>query len=1004
MAEMTERPAVKALVQRLRHTAYPRRWLLATVDSVMWVLALPLGYLLRYELELEPLEVGGLLGMMAAAVVLNLTLGRFGGQYAGRWRVGSIDEAVGLSVLVVQVTAFLLAATFVFDRPLPVGAVLIAGVVALLGISVTRVSWRLLAETVDSTVSSRRMLVFGAGDAAAQVITAILTDPASTFRPVALVDDDPTKARRSIRGVKVEGTRENLLAVAQRHQAEVLLIAAPGADSATIRELSALGVAADLEVLVLPPASQLYGTLGVADIRSVTEEDLLGRRPVQTDLHLIAGYLTGRTVLVTGAGGSIGSELCTQLDALKPARLVMLDRDESALHAVQLSLTGRAMLDAEELVVADIRDRDRLREVFERWRPDVVFHAAALKHLSLLEMHPEEGVKTNIEGTLNVLEASAEVGVGRFVNISTDKAADPTSVLGYTKRIAERLTSYVGTKHDGTYLSVRFGNVLGSRGSVLTAFRRQIEVGGPLTVTHEDITRYFMTVEEAVQLVVQAGAIGSDGEAMVLDMGTPVRIDDVARRMIEAADRPVEICYTGMRPGEKLHEVLLGEDEPDVRPAHPLISHAPVPPLDPLELQFLLNGSRDDLDVMVSLCANRARRWSPELCDNEPVPEVVDLTDAAQAPIRIRLAQPSLGEEELDAVRGVFESGVLTNGPKTAEFEQAFARRHEVEHAVAVANGTIALQAMFRALGIGPGDEVIVPSLTFISSATAVTHVGATPVWADVDPETLNIDPVQAVRLITPRTKAVLAVHYGGQPADMWALSEICDSHRILLLEDAAEAHGARYDGRSVGGFGKAGMFSFTPTKNITTGEGGVITTDDGDLARRLRTLRNHGQTALYHHEIIGYNWRMTEMQAAIGCVQLGKLDSILDRKRTNAAWMSERLADVPGVSAPVARPDREHTYMLYTVQLERGRERVLSCLLRAGIEARIYFPPAHRQPAYRDLDAKLPVTERVASRILSIPMHAGLTSEDLEEIAGVIETATEGMHERRRGRTVKQS
>ena len=997
---MTDRPAVKALVERVRRISHPRRWLIASMDSVMWLLALPVGTLLRYEFQFEEINVAGLAGMMVAGVALNLALGRLGGQYAGRWRVGSIDEAVGLSLLALQVTTLLLAVTLIFDRPMPIGAVLIAGTIALLWVSVTRVSWRLMAETAETSETSRRMIVFGAGDAAAQVITAMLTDSANTFRPVALLDDDSSKARRSIRGVKVEGTRESLIEVAELHDADVLLIAAPSADSGTIRELSALGVAAGLEVLVVPPAAQLYGTLGIGDIRSVTEEDLLGRRPVQTDLHLIAGYLTGKTVLVTGAGGSIGSELCSQLDALKPERLVMLDRDESALHSVQLSLTGRAMLDSDDLVVADIRDRDRVRQVFERWQPDVVFHVAALKHLSLLEMHPDEGVKTNIEGTLNVLEAAAEVGVGRFVNISTDKAADPTSVLGYTKRIAERLTAYFGRTHDGTYLSVRFGNVLGSRGSVLTAFRRQIEVGGPLTVTHEDVTRYFMTVEEAVQLVIQAGAIGSDGEAMVLDMGTPVRIDDVARQMIGAADRKVEICYTGMRPGEKLHEVLLGEDEPDVRPAHPLISHAPVPPLDPLELQFLLDGSMNDLDVMVELCANRARRWSPELCTNEPAPEIVDVTDAAQAPIHMRLAKPDLGDEELGAVREVFESGVLTNGPKTAEFERAFAERHGVDHAVAVANGTIALQAMFRGLNIGPGDEVIVPSLTFISSATAIRHVGATPVWADVDPETLNIEPSQLPRLITPRTKAVLAVHYGGQPADMAALTEICESHHILLLEDAAEAHGARYDGRPVGSFGKAGMFSFTPTKNITTGEGGIITTDDADLARRLRLLRNHGQTALYHHESIGYNWRMTEMQAAIGCVQLGKLDEILERKRTNAAWMNDRLASVPGVTPPVARDDRDHTYMLYTIQVDRGRERFLSCLLKAGVEARIYFPPAHRQPAFRDLDAKLPATDRVASRILSIPMHAALTPEDLEELAGVIESAAASIDRRRRDRT----
>jgi FlaA1/EpsC-like NDP-sugar epimerase len=302
-------------------------------------------------------------------------------------------------------------------------------------------------------------------------------------------------------------------------------------------------------------------------------------------------------VLVTGAGGSIGSELCNQLVRFAPAALVMLDRDESALHGLQLRLEGRAMLDDRNLVVADVRDAERMEQVFAEHRPEVVFHAAALKHLPLLEMHPGEAVKTNIWGTQHVLQAASQAGVDRFVNISTDKAADPISVLGYSKRIAEKLTAGTASSTSGTYLSVRFGNVLGSRGSVLTAFHAQIEAGGPITVTDADVTRYFMTVQEAVQLVIQAGAVGRDGEALVLDMGEPVRIADVARRLAAEAPRPVEIVYTGLRPGEKLHEVLLGADEADDRPAHPLISHVGVPPLRVDQLTTFANGVDDESTI-----------------------------------------------------------------------------------------------------------------------------------------------------------------------------------------------------------------------------------------------------------------------------------------------------------------------------------------------------------------------------------------------------------------------
>jgi FlaA1/EpsC-like NDP-sugar epimerase len=346
----------------------------------------------------------------------------------------------------------------------------------------------------------------------------------------------------------------------------------------------------------------------VGDIRDVQIADLLGRHQIDTDLDSIAGYLTGKRVLVTGAGGSIGSELCRQIHRFRPAELMLLDRDETSLQAVQLSMDSGAALDDPSVILADLRDAARIRAIFQQRRPEVVFHAAALKHLALLQRHPGEAVKTNIWGTLAVLEAAE--GVERFVNISTDKAANPSSVLGLSKRITERLTAYVARRSPGTFLSVRFGNVLGSRGSVFTTFSAQIAAGGPLTVTDPDVTRYFMTVQEAVHLVIQAAAIGRDGEALVLEMGKPVRIAEVARQMAQLAPEPVEIRYTGLRPGEKLDEELFGDGETDRRPIHPLISHVEVPPLDPLPARRLDAGS-DPAELIARLAA---------VCDTPPVP------------------------------------------------------------------------------------------------------------------------------------------------------------------------------------------------------------------------------------------------------------------------------------------------------------------------------------------------------------------------------------------------
>jgi perosamine synthetase len=350
-------------------------------------------------------------------------------------------------------------------------------------------------------------------------------------------------------------------------------------------------------------------------------------------------------------------------------------------------------------------------------------------------------------------------------------------------------------------------------------------------------------------------------------------------------------------------------------------------------------------------------------------------------PWRVRLAAPDLGAEELDAVAQVFASGLLTDGPVAQRFEAAFAEVHGTSQAVAFSSGTVALAAIQLGLGIGAGDEVIVPSITFISTATSVVHVGATPVFADVHADTFNLDPADVERRITPRTRAIIAVHYGGQAADLAALADVADRAGVALIEDAAEAHGATYQGRPVGGFGQAAMFSFTPTKNMTTGEGGMVTTNDPVLADRLRLLRNHGQRSgggPVH--LIGFNWRMSEIAAAIGEVQLRKLDAALQRRRRNAAALTAALSGIPGLVPPASRPDREHTFMLYTVLLDH-RAAAQDALAAAGVESRVYFPPAHREPVLQHDGHPLPTTDAVADRMLSLPVHCTVDQEMLRAL-----------------------
>ncbi len=384
------------------------------------------------------------------------------------------------------------------------------------------------------------------------------------------------------------GDRSRMAIVAREYRADALLVAVSELGPELVNEIrkQAEACVPPLKVKVLAPLSGLFS--GSQAIQDLTEEDLLGRRRIDTNMEQIGSYIRNRKVLVTGAGGSIGSELCRQLSKFDPAQLIMLDRDESALHAVQLSIEGQALLDSPNLVLADLRDRGRIRSVFKEFMPDVVFHAAALKHLPLLEANPGEAVQSNVWGTQTVLDAAMEVGVSTFVNISTDKAAAPSSVLGYTKRLAERLTAHAAHHAvTGTYVSVRFGNVLGSRGSVLSTFRAQVAEGKEVTVTHPDVTRFFMLVTEAVELVIQAGAIGRPGEVLILDMGKPVRIADVAKALVARSGKNIPIRYTGLRPAEKLHEVLFAEGESNERPFHPLVTHASVPQLSPSEVETL---------------------------------------------------------------------------------------------------------------------------------------------------------------------------------------------------------------------------------------------------------------------------------------------------------------------------------------------------------------------------------------------------------------------------------
>lgn len=557
------------------------------MDIGAWVIAMFIAQLLLFDFAVDKISVTGMVSIALAAAILELGFGWLSWLYRGRYRYGSFEEARLLGYVALE-TGLILALIVALASDW-LGIQRSSGLVAIPIALLLMLGVRYLRRVVDEARKGPKgacnaTLVYGAGELGSLLIRRMHSDSRAEYRPVGLIDDDPKKKNLHLHGIGVLGTIEDLEEIAERTGATEIVVAFADADAEQLRRLQHQVDPLGLRVKVMPSVNaMLNGGAQAGDIRDISIEDLLGRIPNDTQVENIAGYLSGRRVLVTGAGGSIGSELCTQIAKFNPAELIMLDRDETNLQQTLIAIRGNGLLNTDEVVLADIRDTAVIAELFRVRRPEVVFHAAALKHLPMLEQYPDEAWKTNVLGTRNVLEAARLAGVRTFVNISTDKAANPSSVLGYSKRLAEKLTAWYGSVTHQRYLSVRFGNVIGSRGSMLPTFTTLIEQNKPLTVTHPEATRFFMTIPEACQLVMQAGGIGGAGEVLILDMGEPVNILAVAKRMISMSGKNIEIVFTGLRPGEKLHEELVEEQETVKSPFHPKIAHTDsgvMPPAD----------------------------------------------------------------------------------------------------------------------------------------------------------------------------------------------------------------------------------------------------------------------------------------------------------------------------------------------------------------------------------------------------------------------------------------
>ncbi len=502
------------------------------------------------------------------------------GLYSQVWSYASVPELLRIVWAVTVDT--LISAIIIYgyalpDPGFPRSVLAIGWFLKVAALGITRLALRIRREwyTAQRTEEAgrHRVLIVGAGDAGAMLAREYAKHPELGCTVVGFLDDDPHKQGYFVGGKPVLGTRDDIGEIARRSKVTHLVIAMPSVKGSVVREVVEAGRQLNLHIKTVPGLFELMnGTVSVSQIRDVQIEDILGRDEIRVDLEAIAAYVTGEVVLVTGAGGSIGSELCRQAARFHPRQLLLLGHGENSIYEIDLELRQKYPHLEIRPLIADVQDEVRIRRIFERFRPGVVFHAAAHKHVPLMELNPEEAIKNNVLGTLNVAQAADFYRTKRFVLISSDKAVNPTSVMGATKRAAEYVIQTLAQTSKTVFVAVRFGNVLGSRGSVIPLFKKQIANGGPVTVTDPRMVRYFMTIPEAVQLVIQAASMGAGGEIFVLDMGNPVRIDDLARDLIRLSgfepDVDIPIVYTGVREGEKLFEELLTAEEGTLATMH----------------------------------------------------------------------------------------------------------------------------------------------------------------------------------------------------------------------------------------------------------------------------------------------------------------------------------------------------------------------------------------------------------------------------------------------------
>lgn len=607
-----------------------KKIMLVALDIVAINAATVLSLFVRFELSFSKIDVQYIENarqFLWIDTIFTLIIFTIFGLYSGLWKYASIKELFNIIVACTISYTFKYFVTNWMGISQPRSTIFFGWVLLIILVFATRFSYRFLRYIVHENTQRKgikKIMVVGAGDAGNMIIREIRSSGILKSKVVCAIDDDKNIHGLNIQGVKIIGGRDQIKEAVKKYKVDEIIIAMPSVSSRERKKIYDICKDTQCTLRTIPGMYQIINNeVKLSDLREVQIEDLLGRDTVDINVDEILDYVKGRVILVTGAGGSIGSELCRQIAGHNPKKLVMLDIYENSIYDIQLEIAGKYPGLDMEVLIATIRDEKRIKSIMKKYKPEIVFHAAAHKHVPLMETSPNEAVKNNVFGTLTLVKAADESAVDKFIMISTDKAVKPTNIMGATKRICEMIIQAYNKKSETEFVAVRFGNVLGSNGSVIPIFRKQIEEGGPVTVTHKDITRYFMTIPEAVSLVLQAGYYAKGGEIFILDMGEPVKIYDLAKNMIKLSGRTpdvdIKIEITGLRPGEKLYEELLMDEEGIEKTQNNLIYIGrPIQFDEKIFFENLAQLKRmadDEVSCMKLLIAKMIPTYTPEVTD-----------------------------------------------------------------------------------------------------------------------------------------------------------------------------------------------------------------------------------------------------------------------------------------------------------------------------------------------------------------------------------------------------